>query len=614
MARRTKGAWKRDDGTPAGTPSREDEADIVQEIGAEPSEEDPEQLTVSEETVHEQGAIDAESIRANRHSKEVIGKKRANVKNVMFNIPDVLIKYEEITKAWPASTMEIMVQRLTGTAIQWIIQSRPRDGASLYAELKKAHGQREESEYQLTFRDSGAKMTRGTGRITLPDTRGEAQSPMNPPNYPPPPYGAPPYGAPYPPQGYPQQPYPPQPVPQPVPQAAPPPPAAPAPAPMPQFMVPQPGMTFEQMIALQRTNFEMLQQAMAQGAANVPQPAPPVPQPQPSMPYMPPGSVFIPGVGVLTMEQAAQFFAGSRPQQAAPPPPEPAQPQRVPMRMPPVAPPPGTVYVEGFGFVSFQALAEAQAAAQGVAPPRGAPPGYRPPPYPGSQRPAYAPSAYARAPYREDGPPPDYRGYPPPPPPREPEPPRTPEQQFQDMFNTVQTAASMAQRMQKIFSGGLPAAAVAPEPAYEPEPPEEPPVRVMDVGKMKLVYDKDTGSARWWESTMVNLPDIIKWGAEQAEKIQRSSQQTAPPPPTRLPPGYVEVGPGFTPPPGYRAVLVDPSQVPQAHEAPPPPQQTQPAQAPLPPPPAYIPPPITMVQEPEETPWGMPPQVSENGY
>jgi hypothetical protein len=89
------------------------------------------------------------------------------------------------------------------------------------------------------------------------------------------------------------------------------------------------------------------------------------------------------------------------------------------------------------------------------------------------------------------------------------------------------------------------------------------------------------------------LPDVLKWVGEQHETIQKAhAEQRREQAPKVLPPGYVEVGPGYQPPPGYVAVPVDPPQ-----EAP---QGAQ--QQPLPPPPAEMPPPIQ---------WGAPTIPSE---
>jgi hypothetical protein len=96
----------------------------------------------------------------------------------------------------------------------------------------------------------------------------------------------------------------------------------------------------------------------------------------------------------------------------------------------------------------------------------------------------------------------------------------------------------------------------------------------MDVGDYKLVIDKKDGSARKYETIVANLTPIMKWVGEQREAIQKSAaEREQKKQQQQLPPGYVEVTPGYQPPPGFVAVPVD--QVP-----PPPPQQPALPQAP----------------------------------
>jgi hypothetical protein len=577
MARRPRKSSRGETASPhdAGLPTQQDDADIVEELGAEPAEDDSGELVIDEETARREGAVDAESIRENRHAREVVDKKRGGVKNVTFNVNNALLKYEELSKLWPVSTMDILVTRLTGAQIAWTIRSRPKTAAELYEALKALHGRHEEAEYELKFRDSYRKESRGTARITLPDTRDElppqqqGQPPMNP-YYPPPPPPAPSYGPPYPqPPAAPYGPLPPQypppqyPPPQPMPQPQP--AAAPQPPPM-----PPPGTD----VNTARAWFELWQQmnpqappgvAPASAAPQQPQQPPPVPPP--------PGTVmYVPGFGYM---QAVGAAPPQAPQQQ-PAPPQPAQSlQMLAGAMPPTQPPPGMVFVPGWGMVSMEVLAQAQAVAAGVAPPGRPGPPYRGP-YAGP-RPGYYPGG---AP--QEGPPsgppmpsgaPSYGGYPGGPP-QPPPPPRTAAEQFRDAITLVRSAVDAASQIQSI----LPGQQAQPEaPMSVGGEADDSPVSVMDVGGYKLVVDKASGSARKWETGVANLGSVLKWLGEQREAIQKSNAEQEAAmrrQKQQLPPGYVEVTPGYQPPPGYVAVPVD--QIP----------------ADLPQPPAQLPPPI----------------------
>jgi hypothetical protein len=112
---------------------------------------------------------------------------------------------------------------------------------------------------------------------------------------------------------------------------------------------------------------------------------------------------------------------------------------------------------------------------------------------------------------------------------------------------------------------------VAPTAPPEPEPPgDDSPVRVVDVGPAKMIINSDDGSTRVWESLIANAPGAFKFMGEQLDAIRKMNlerearKQQAP----QLPPGYVEVGPGYVPPEGFVAVPV--GQVP--HRAAPQPQ------------------------------------------
>src|SRR5271155_2001993 len=273
-----------------------DESDIVEKLGAEPV--DPEEphgpMVADEKKVLEAGAVDTESIQANRIADANVNRIRGGEKGVHINEP-LLQKYETLTRLWPVNSLSILVKRLTGTAIEWPITSQPRTAVELYAAIKALHGRHEEATYEVFIRDSAQKTNRGQGRITMPDTRDELppQSPQGQPMYPPQ------YGQPQPPQyGQPQlasQPQQQQPAVQVVPPTVDP-------------------------IAMMQQMFQIFQQMTR---PQQPQPVAPQPQQPPTVQVVPPAVD-----PMAMMQQMFQMFQQMQPppqapQAAAPPPPPP---------------------------------------------------------------------------------------------------------------------------------------------------------------------------------------------------------------------------------------------------------------------------------------------------
>jgi len=587
---------------PVSTPAQQDEADIVAEVGATPANDGSGDLLADEAKVLEAGAVDAESIRENRRVEEIVNKKRAGQAGVQFNSDNLLEKYEGVIKYWPPNTLDILVKRVTGTPVEWVIQSRPRSGADLYAAILARHGRCEEAEYDVRFRDVSDKQRRGTGRITMPDTREtppvpqppQGQPPMNPFN----PYGQAPPAAPTV-----------QVVPQPVdpvammrsmfemiqqmqrPPAQQPTVPQPTPAPPPASF---PGQSTDP-LAMMRAMFEMFQQ-MQQPAPAAQTQTPPSQQPQ-QQPTPPPSTDPMAMMrAMFEMFQQTQLAssspAPSSPQQPTPPPstdpmammrtmfemfqkmqPQQQQPVASPppqQQPPPVQAPPGMFHVPGFGFVPAERLFQVLSGAPAQQGPQGP---YRSSPY-GASRPPYG----EQPPYGER--PPPYGERPPygQPPAR----PKTAAEEFRDAVGIVQTAVEIADRFR-------PQAPAVSEPERERDSDDNP-VKVVEVGDFKFVVDKKDGSARKWETGVANMGNVLKWLAEQRESIQKASAERESRQPRQqqtLPPGYVEVTPGYKPPPGYVAIPVD--QLPQ--------------------PPENMPPPIAQQEEeaPRRREWGMPP-------
>jgi hypothetical protein len=581
------------------TPAQQDEADVVEEVGAE---ENPEtgDLAIDEDKVKEVGALDVDSVRENKRLDALVGKKRANMKGVPFNVKDLLVQFDNLTRWWPPNQVYITVRRLTGSPVQHTITSEPKNGPELYEALRQLHGPNAEATYEVSFVDHNSKHYLAKGTITMPDARGAQQQqgqPMQPP-----------YGG-YPPQypHVPQQPAYGGPVPQQQPPGfVPQQPAVPSPAAM-------AGMDFNALLALQKQQFEFWQAAQKGHPAAAPAAAPgglagmdsasfmAFMQQQfdlwrqahgagaatPAVPaavHAPPGMTYVPNFGFVPTER---LYAAVAPPAAQPPPPVAAQPQPMQAAMPPVQPPPGMVFVPGWGMVSMEALAQAQAAQAGVARPPSSM-AYRPPYAP---RPAY----YAQG----DGAPPPgpapYGGQ---------QRPKTAAEEFRDAVSIVETAVNIADRFRP------PAAAAA---AAEPEPPadDDSPVRIIDTGPAKILVNRDDGKLRAWETGWANLDKIMKFVGEQADayrkaQAERGNEQQQQRPKVQPPPGYIEVGPDGRPlqqpPPGFVVGPPMAMALPSAEPAPVAAPAAQPQMA--------DPPPMTPMTE-EEPPrrrtWGMPP-------
>jgi hypothetical protein len=608
MARKRLVRLKREGvGADANTPAQHHEGEILDEVGAERDEETGE-MVVDEARILEMGAVDADAIRENRRVEDVVNKKRANVKHVTFNTSDLIAKYDAIIKYWPPNTLDISVQRLTGTPITQVITSQPASGVELYKAIQLIHGRHEEATYSVRFYDNNKKEHRGSGKVTIPDAR--VSSTADPPqpqgqpmyNYPPPPGYLPPGYPPgysptqappgYPPPGYPvaQQPtaaqpqqMPQQPQ-QPVVVHAPPgpdmgallenfrqvfetfqgmqqrlapPPAAPAPAPAAPFvMPPQPGQDLTSMLSSLRQTLEVFQQMVPQGAAT-PAPAQPIAPgtPLPPAPPVtpPPGMVYLPPIGYVSAEWVLQLVRGSA---LGAPPPQSENPRFRPVQR------------EGYG------------------PPRD------------QQQPRYGVTPqYGRRPYEEQ-------------PPYDPhvqqqqQQPRGGLDQFRESLTVLRSAQQMINELGGMF-GDRPTVE-QPQQAAEPLPQQDDdsPIQVIDTGAAKIVVNRDDGSLRGFETMWSNMPEILKWGGEQIDRVRRSQeertreQQQAQTPRFERPRAVqslplVVVTPDYRPPPGFVPVAVDPDTFepgPTGSDYQPPPMQY--AQSPLPPMPQDLPPPI----------------------
>jgi hypothetical protein len=273
------------------------------------------------------------------------------------------------------------------------------------------------------------------------------------------------------------------------------------------------------------------------------------PQPQQQfMPPPPPPGSDMPAM-MAWMKQAFDIFQSATPAPAAQPQ---AQAPSSAQAGPSMPPPPGMMWgwIPGFGFALM---------------PAGERPGFGRPV--GDPRP--------RPPYMQErgSPYPENRGAPPQ---RE----RSAREQFNDAISVVRTAVEAVNDINTLLPNAMGAVA---EAATSGGDDDDSPVKVIDTGHGKFVLDKNNGGFRGWESLYANLPDLLKWGAEQREAIQKAhAEQQRPQQPQQLPQGYVEMVPGYQPPTGFVAVPVEQ----------------------LPPPPTNMPPPIQPQRQP--SPWGEP--------
>lgn len=521
-------------------PAQEDEADVLEEVGAEHDESGD--LVVDEEKIREVGAVDAASVIENRRIRSTVTRKRSGEKRVRFNSTDLLTSYDTAIITWPPNTLDISVRRLTGSPVTHMIMNRPRSGAELYEAIKALHGQYEEAEYEVVVKDRTTKQFRVNARITMPDTRQAPQQgqPMAyiPPGYPPQP-PAQPY--PYPPQGYPPQaPYQQQPAPvaqQPASQPAPT-QFAPAPAVDPMAMM-------DQLIRL----IPQIQQLVQPPQPQQPQAVQPPPMPPPP-PQSDPVAMMAWIQQMVQTIQQIQATAQHPATQGAPiPQQQPPQPQQPQMMGPSRPAPDGMIWTwePGFGFVlTPTAIASRQEPARG--------------PMQRGQRPPYYPQG------DQGGGAPRYE----PPPQQQPQAPKPIAEQWRESMSTLRTARHMVDELNALTGGGGGAA------VQEEVEDNDSPIVIQDTGHGKLAFSREDGSFKWIETGAMALPGIAKWISEQADKISnaRAERQQAQQPPRRqLPPGYVEVDANYQPPPGYTAVPVDQEQ--------------------LPPPPEHVPPPIS---------------------
>lgn len=557
-------AAKKDKPRPLTMPDRED---IVDEIGAEPADpEEPNGVMVADiEKIRQAGAMDPESIQSNRRNEDVVNRKKGNEKGISFDDPNIVLKYEDTIKIWPVNTLSIYVNRLTGTQVQHQILSQPRNGPELYNEIKLFHGRREESLYEVIFRDSVHGEYRGKGRITMASTLNEPALPMQGMQgqimQQPPPYS--PGYAPH--QVAPQQP------------------------PVVQVMAPpvpqqQPGTD---LAALMKQMLEMyrLMQPQQQQAFQLPPPAPAAP-PAPAPSQDP---------NVVAMTQMMEMMRTMIPQQPAQSPPVVFAAAPAPSAPPPADNPMMTTMA--MMREMFAMMREMQPPPPPPPPPPPAEPQYRGPrPYAGPaygpRSPDYAPQAY--------GPPQGMQRQ------------RTAEEVFNDASSVIQSAIAVADRFR-------PPVPQQQQPQYASEEREEedrPLMRVVDAGPAKLVVNTTDGSTRGWDTAVMNAPGVFKWLGEQVDRIHKNAQQQQQQQAQQqlqrqqLPPGYVEMTPGYQPPPGFVAIPID--QIPQQQFVQQPPQvpvqqyHQQPQQQ-FPSPPVNLPPTIDEPLPPQQqSAWGMP--------
>ena len=557
--------------------SQDDEEDILAELGVERDEETGE-LLASEKKVRELGAIDVESIKENRRLDRVVSRKRANEKDVNINAHDLMTKYETLLRMWDHDTIHISVNRITGSPIERVIREQPKSSGELYDLLMEIHGSNEEAKYALKFYDRGSHKIRARYQITLPDTRQQQGQPM--------------VSAPQPEQKQPQT-------------------AVPSVEQSPSQTV----NPLQQMRDMWQMLNEMRSTIQAQQTTPVaPVAAPPPPPPAPPPP--PPPSGADPASMMAWMQQQMMSTMQQMMQQATPA--QAPQPQHDPSAMmrwmsetfdrmfeqiskmqrpaeapAPQPPPQSQTTTLREALELLREMKEMEKPSRRAdeeddddrGPVRGRGRGYDPrydrrydeydrPPY---DRPSYDPRRFA---------------------PRDPQPEVPPKPS--DPLSQVKESLNLVKQLQTLLPGQEnQTAAIVASPE---EKEDDSPVRVLDTGSGKIVFDRKDGTLRTWETGLANMDKVFNWVGEQADALRRAQaearqRQEAQQQVQQLPPGHVLVTDGYEPPEGYVAVPV--SQEPPVQRQPEPerPQQ-QMQQSPLPPPPEHVPPPIQTWQTP----------------
>jgi len=157
------------------------EHEIVEEL-AEEIEQNGERRTITdEETVKREGALNAEAVQSNRRRQAVLNKKRGGAGSVPWNESRAPLLYDDIIAHYPANTLMIYIERLSGTPASWYLYGQPKSGVELYQHvLRQCHGRREETEYRVVFRDAQRRFDRGIGRLIIPSTLDDPSVPAAP--------------------------------------------------------------------------------------------------------------------------------------------------------------------------------------------------------------------------------------------------------------------------------------------------------------------------------------------------------------------------------------------------------------------------------------------------
>ena len=161
---------KRKPNQPEITPPSTPEEQIREEVGF-----DADDGTADEAAVRREGGVNAASVDANRRQKEAVGLKRAGQSRVSFGDDNACNLYDSVIQIWAPATMQILVERLGASKTSYYVTSEPRTGQELYDAINlQIHRRSEESDYKVSFKDKQSKAYRGIGRLTLPNTLGDA--------------------------------------------------------------------------------------------------------------------------------------------------------------------------------------------------------------------------------------------------------------------------------------------------------------------------------------------------------------------------------------------------------------------------------------------------------
>lgn len=151
---------------------------------------------------------------------------------------------------------------------------------------------------------------------------------------------------------------------------------------------------------------------------------------------------------------------------------------------------------------------------------------------------------------------------------------------LRESMSTIRRAMALREELDSLLGGGQHNGGQRFDETAAQDP--DSPIEVVDTGNGKIIYGRQDGNIRGWDTLLINLPEMFKKGGEYVDKISKTAaaerQRREQTEQQQLPPGYVRVVEGYEPPQGFVAVPMR--------------QTARMREQDLPPPPAHVPPPI----------------------